>query len=55
MCNISAGIEEKALAKGKLESYKEIALAMLEGGEPLEKIVKYIDYPTEVIKSWIQE
>jgi hypothetical protein len=63
MCNISAGIEEKALAKGiligesngKLESSKEIALAMLEDGEPLEKIAKYTKFPIEVIQSWIKE
>lgn len=59
MCNLSQGIENRALArgreKGREDEKKAIARKLQKKNMPIEEIAQFVERDVEIVRQWLSE
>lgn len=53
MCNLSQGVYERGIEKGKLENAKAMAISLHESGVSEDLIAKAANVSVELVRSWL--
>ncbi|MCD7784345.1 MAG: hypothetical protein LUH18_01970 [Oscillospiraceae bacterium] len=53
MCNLSQGVYERGMEKGKLENAKAMAISLHESGVTEDLIAKAANVDVELVRKWL--